>query len=221
MTAGNRPQVGTPASKRQLNQRVVLERLRIHGQATRPGSRRHGPVQADGRPSAARLAAGRPRPDGGTHLLRRGRSAVVYEIDPAAERPFRGLMEAAAAARSIVDTALDAGLDGVETAREVFTPAREGEPRALRVVEHEAEARFPRPLGRDRPGHRARGRVRPPPGVSAPPGSGGAGQAMASAAALRATRVRAGARATQRRLGLHGLPEHPARRPLTTQVSTR
>ncbi|MCU1683628.1 MAG: hypothetical protein JWQ81_4367 [Amycolatopsis sp.] len=57
----------------------------------------------------------------------------------ASEQPFRGLMEAAAAARSVVEVAVEAGLSDVLSAREVFTLAREGEPRAVRAVEQEAE----------------------------------------------------------------------------------
>jgi predicted NBD/HSP70 family sugar kinase len=55
------------------------------------------------------------------------------------EIPFRGMLEAAAGARSVVDTAVAAGLTGVRTAREVFALAREGEPRAMLAVEAEAE----------------------------------------------------------------------------------
>src|SRR6185295_588010 len=77
------PQAGTPASMRALNQRLVLDRLRRHGEATRPqiasdtglskptvgqallDLEQHGLVRAIGRSA--------PRP---------GRSAVIYRTAP-------------------------------------------------------------------------------------------------------------------------------------------
>ena len=85
MTESRVPQVGTPAGMRELNQRAVLDRLRAHGPATRPNIARdtglskptvgqalldleqHGLVRTVGRTFAGP-----------------GRSAVVYEADPAA-----------------------------------------------------------------------------------------------------------------------------------------
>lgn len=85
MTAPNSPQVGTPAGMRVLNQRAVLDRLREGGPATRPqlakdtglskptigqallDLEQHGLVRPIGRTSAGP-----------------GRSAVVYEPNPAA-----------------------------------------------------------------------------------------------------------------------------------------
>ncbi|MDT7797998.1 MAG: hypothetical protein QOI78_1431, partial [Actinomycetota bacterium] len=79
----NGPQVGTPASMRALNQRLVLERLRAHGEATRPqiaadtglskptvgqallDLEQHGLVRATGR-----------------SLAGPGRTAVVYQAAP-------------------------------------------------------------------------------------------------------------------------------------------
>jgi predicted NBD/HSP70 family sugar kinase len=79
----NGPQVGTPASMRALNQRLVLERLRAHGEATRPqiaadtglskptvgqallDLEHHGLVRATGR-----------------SLAGPGRAAVVYQAAP-------------------------------------------------------------------------------------------------------------------------------------------
>lgn len=83
MVGQNGPQVGTPASMRALNQRLVLERLRAHGEATRPqiaaatglskptvgqallDLEHHGLVRATGR-----------------SLAGPGRAAVVYRAAP-------------------------------------------------------------------------------------------------------------------------------------------
>lgn len=83
MAGQNGPQVGTPAGMRALNQRLVLERLRAHGEATRPqiaagtglskptvgqallDLEQHGLVRATGR-----------------SLAGPGRAAVVYQVAP-------------------------------------------------------------------------------------------------------------------------------------------
>jgi predicted NBD/HSP70 family sugar kinase len=85
VTAGRVPLVGTPANMRQLNQRVVLERLRTGGPATRPG------IAADTRLSKPTVGQalldleqdGLVRTAGRT-IAGQGRSAVVYEANPAA-----------------------------------------------------------------------------------------------------------------------------------------
>ena len=90
------PQAGTPASMRALNQRLVLDRLRGHGEATRPqiagdtglskptvgqallDLEQHGLVRAIGRSSARPGRAGGHLPDGsgrGSHRRCRRRQA--------------------------------------------------------------------------------------------------------------------------------------------------
>lgn len=106
------PQAGTPASMRALNQRLVLDRLRDHGEATRPeiaghtglskptvgqallDLERHGLVQAIGR-----------------RLDRPGRAAVVYRTAPDA-----GHIVGVDVGRRVVHVAV-ANLDGVVVAR--------------------------------------------------------------------------------------------------------
>lgn len=97
------PGVGTPASMRELNQRVVLERLRGGGPATRPR------IAAD--TGLSKPTVGQALLDLEQHGLVRtagrtvagpGRSAVVYEVNPAAGHVLgidigRGLIRAAVA----------------------------------------------------------------------------------------------------------------------------
>lgn len=79
------PGVGTPASMRELNQRVVLERLRVGGAATRPR------IAAD--TGLSKPTVGQALLDLEQHGLVRtagrratgpGRAAVIYEVNPAA-----------------------------------------------------------------------------------------------------------------------------------------
>ncbi|WP_370942401.1 ROK family protein [Amycolatopsis sp. cg5] len=85
MTMSRTPQVGTPASMRELNQRVVLERLRAGGEATRPQ------ISTDtglSKPTVGQALLdleqrGLVRTAGRT-FSGPGRSAVVYEVNPAA-----------------------------------------------------------------------------------------------------------------------------------------
>lgn len=85
MTASSGPLVGTPANMRQLNQRVVLERLRGGGPATRPK------IAADtglSKPTVGQALLDLEQ-DGlvrtaGRSIAGQGRSAVVYEVDPSA-----------------------------------------------------------------------------------------------------------------------------------------
>lgn len=106
------PQAGTPASMRALNQRLVLDRLREHGEATRPeiaghtglskptvgqallDLEQHGLVQAIGR-----------------RLDRPGRAAVVYRTAPDA-----GHIVGVDVGRRVVHVAV-ANLDGAVVAR--------------------------------------------------------------------------------------------------------
>jgi predicted NBD/HSP70 family sugar kinase len=106
------PQAGTPASMRALNQRLVLDRLRGHGEATRPqiacdtglskptvgqallDLEQHGLVRAIGR------SAARP-----------GRAAVIYRTAPDA-----GHIVGVDIGRRVVHVAV-ADLDGVVVAR--------------------------------------------------------------------------------------------------------
>ncbi|HEV7647332.1 MAG TPA: ROK family protein, partial [Actinophytocola sp.] len=95
--------VGTPASMRELNQRTVLERLRGGGSATRPR------IAAD--TGLSKPTVGQALLDLEQHGLVRtagrtiagpGRSAVVYEVNPAAGHVLgidigRGLIRAAVA----------------------------------------------------------------------------------------------------------------------------
>ena len=106
------PQAGTPASMRALNQRLVLDRLREHGEATRPeiatntglskptvgqallDLEQHGLVRSIGRRS--------DRP---------GRAAQVYRIAPDA-----GYIVGVDVGRRVLHTAV-ADLDGTVVAR--------------------------------------------------------------------------------------------------------
>lgn len=97
------PGVGTPASMRELNQRVVLERLRAGGSATRPR------IAAD--TGLSKPTVGQALLDLEQHGLVRtagrtvagpGRAAVVYEVNAAAGHVLgvdigRGLIRAAVA----------------------------------------------------------------------------------------------------------------------------
>ncbi|GAA0599467.1 ROK family protein [Kutzneria viridogrisea] len=79
------PQVGTPASMRELNQRIVLDRLRSGGAATRPGLAKDTGLS---KPTVGQALLdleqdGLVRPIGRTSAGP-GRSAVLYEADPAA-----------------------------------------------------------------------------------------------------------------------------------------
>ena len=79
------PQVGTPASMRELNQRIVLDRLRRGGAATRPSLARDTGLS---KPTVGQALLdleqdGLVRPAGRTSAGP-GRSAVLYEADPAA-----------------------------------------------------------------------------------------------------------------------------------------
>jgi predicted NBD/HSP70 family sugar kinase len=85
MSVDRSPQVGTPANMRELNQRVVLERLRLGGSATRP--------QIAGDTGLSKPTVGQALLDLEQHGLVRtagrtlagpGRSAVVYEVNPSA-----------------------------------------------------------------------------------------------------------------------------------------
>ena len=72
------PQAGTPASMRALNQRLVLNRLRDHGEATRPQiAVRHRPLQTDCGTSTSGSGAAWPgardRPERGPPRQGRGR----------------------------------------------------------------------------------------------------------------------------------------------------
>ncbi|HVV20746.1 MAG TPA: ROK family protein [Pseudonocardiaceae bacterium] len=53
-------------------------------------------------------------------------------------KPKQGMLEAAAAARSIVEIAVANGVDGAKTAKDVFRLAHEGDERALHAVHEEA-----------------------------------------------------------------------------------
>ncbi|WP_158894813.1 ROK family transcriptional regulator [Amycolatopsis anabasis] len=85
MSVDRSPQVGTPANMRELNQRVVLERLRAQGSATRPQ------IATDtglSKPTVGQALLdleqhGLVRTAGRT-LAGPGRSAVVYEVNPSA-----------------------------------------------------------------------------------------------------------------------------------------
>src|ERR1700759_1352354 len=79
------PPVGTPAGMRELNQRAVLERLRHHGPATRPNIAKDTGLS---KPTVGQALLdleqhGLVRTVGRT-LAGPGRSAVVYEANPAA-----------------------------------------------------------------------------------------------------------------------------------------
>ena len=79
------PQVGTPASMRELNQRIVLDRLRRGGAATRPSLAKDTGLS---KPTVGQALLdleqdGLVRPAGRTSAGP-GRSAVLYEADPAA-----------------------------------------------------------------------------------------------------------------------------------------
>lgn len=79
------PPVGTPAGMRELNQRAVLDRLRSHGPATRPNIARDTGLS---KPTVGQALLdleqhGLVRTVGRT-LAGPGRSAVVYEANPAA-----------------------------------------------------------------------------------------------------------------------------------------
>jgi predicted NBD/HSP70 family sugar kinase len=85
VTVGKAPQVGTPAGMRELNQRAVLERLRAGGPATRPQVARETGLS---KPTVGQALAdlerrGLVRP-AGRSSAGPGRSAVVYEANPAA-----------------------------------------------------------------------------------------------------------------------------------------
>jgi predicted NBD/HSP70 family sugar kinase len=85
VTAGSGPLVGTPANMRQLNQRLVLERLRTDGPATRPR------IAADtglSKPTVGQALLDLEQ-DGlvrtaGRSIAGQGRAAVVYEVNPSA-----------------------------------------------------------------------------------------------------------------------------------------
>lgn len=85
MTAPNSPQVGTPAGMRVLNQRAVLDRLRVGGPSTRPRIAKDTGLS---KPTVGQALLdleqhGLVRPIGRTSTGP-GRSAVVYEPNPAA-----------------------------------------------------------------------------------------------------------------------------------------
>jgi predicted NBD/HSP70 family sugar kinase len=82
---GRTPQVGTPAGMRELNQRAVLDRLRLYGPATRPQVAKDTGLS---KPTVGQALLDLER----RHLVREigrtstgpGRSAVVYEENPSA-----------------------------------------------------------------------------------------------------------------------------------------
>jgi predicted NBD/HSP70 family sugar kinase len=82
---GRTPQVGTPAGMRELNQRAVLDRLRVYGPATRPQVAKDTGLS---KPTVGQALLDLER----RKLVREigrtstgpGRSAVVYEENPAA-----------------------------------------------------------------------------------------------------------------------------------------
>src|SRR3954466_10040571 len=92
------PQAGTPASMRALNQRLVLGRLRAHGEATRPQ------IAAD---------TGLSKPTVGQALLDLEQHGLVRAIGRSAPRPGRAAV--------IYRTAPDAGhIVGVDVGRRVL-----------------------------------------------------------------------------------------------------
>jgi predicted NBD/HSP70 family sugar kinase len=79
------PQVGTPASMRELNQRIVLDRLRRGGAATRPSLARDTGLS---KPTVGQALLDLEQDglvrEAGRTSAGPGRSAVLYEADPAA-----------------------------------------------------------------------------------------------------------------------------------------
>src|ERR1700742_2485181 len=95
------PQAGTPAHMRALNQRLVLNRLREHGEATRPE------IAAD---------AGLSKPTVGQALLDLEQHGLVRAIGRRAERPGRAAV--------VYRTAPDAGyIVGVDVGRRMVHAA--------------------------------------------------------------------------------------------------
>ncbi|HEX4723804.1 MAG TPA: ROK family transcriptional regulator [Pseudonocardiaceae bacterium] len=85
MTGNKLPTVGTPAGMRELNQRAVLDRLRVHGPDTRPSIAKGTGLS---KPTVGQALLdleqhGLVRTVGRT-LTGPGRAAVLYEADPAA-----------------------------------------------------------------------------------------------------------------------------------------
>jgi len=82
---GRTPQVGTPAGMRELNQRAVLDRLRDHGPATRPQVAKDTGLS---KPTVGQALLDLERRELVREIGRTstgpGRSAVVYEENPAA-----------------------------------------------------------------------------------------------------------------------------------------
>src|SRR3954454_14056789 len=106
------PQAGTPASMRALNQRLVLNRLRDHGEATRP--------EIAGEAGLSKPTVGQALLDLEQHGLvraigrradRPGRAAVVYRTAPDA-----GHIVGVDVGRRVLHVAV-AGLDGTVVAR--------------------------------------------------------------------------------------------------------
>lgn len=92
------PQAGTPASMRALNQRLVLDRLRDHGEATRPEIATH---------------TGLSKPTVGQALLDLEQHGLVRAIGRRADRPGRAAV--------VYRTAPDAGhIVGVDIGRRVL-----------------------------------------------------------------------------------------------------
>src|ERR1700712_4720819 len=106
------PQAGTPASMRALNQRLVLNRLREHGEATRP--------EIAGQAGLSKPTVGQALLDLEEHGLLRaigrraggpGRAAVVYRTAPDA-----GYIVGVDIGRRVLHVAV-ADLDGIVVAR--------------------------------------------------------------------------------------------------------
>jgi predicted NBD/HSP70 family sugar kinase len=95
------PQAGTPASMRALNQRLVLDRLRVHGEATRP---------------QIALDAGLSKPTVGQALLDLETEGLVRAVGRSSAGPGRAAV--------IYQTAPDAGhIVGVDIGRRVIRVA--------------------------------------------------------------------------------------------------
>ena len=134
------PQAGTPASMRALNQRLVLNRLREHGEATRP--------EIAGEAGLSKPTVGQALLDLEQHGLvraigrradRPGRAAVVYRTAPDA-----GHIVGVDVGRRVVHVAV-ADLDGTVVARVEQTNRSRSGAMLVRTVGNASTVRLSRP----------------------------------------------------------------------------